>query len=339
MKTVDQTLAARDARRARRAPGPAFFAVLLASSGAACSFNFQNADQVVDRRVLAIRADPPELVSSLAPPAQLDLRPLVVDPTEPQATVAYEWRACTPAGLAGPGAQRQLLGASAPVSDVTSGRCDESTPANLLASGTATLDSLDLQAPVPDLSQLGDALRFQLKVSGSSGDLYAFKDVTLTSDLPPGQQPNQNPVLTGIQLDGAAIVGPGGSVAVAFGSCSADRQKTVTDSATGQKATVCSHTLLPVFDGSQSESYLDTSDASAGPVQTRERLRFAFFCDRGSFTQGSTAQALSSAGLSSAGIQTEWEEPVAPAAVTTLWIVTRDGRGGESWMEMQITAQ
>ena len=240
----------------------------------------------------------------------------------------------------------------APTASVDSGRCDESTAANLLESGTAEIDSLSLQVSMPssvtaslaqpDLGQPADLLRFQLKVNDPSGDLYAFKDVTITRTLPSNQVPNNNPVLSGVLLDGVAV-SPGGSLTIAYGACSADRQKQVTDSATGEKVAVCAHTLDPVFDDAQSEYYVSTTSAngqiSTGPVQMRERLRFAFFADQGSFTQGTTEQPSSDTQPSNLGIQTEWEEPVAKAGLANLWIVTRDGRGGESWLQLQIVLQ
>ena len=51
---------------------------------AACLPDFQSSAEVVDRRILAIQVDPPELAHGVPVPAAVSARALVVDPTTPR---------------------------------------------------------------------------------------------------------------------------------------------------------------------------------------------------------------------------------------------------------------
>jgi hypothetical protein len=301
--------------------------------------NFQSAAEVVDERILAIQVDPPELANGAPIPASGTATALVVDPTNPIASVAYEWRGCAIPASTG----RALAGYGSTAAG-PSGRCDEKDPATFIEAGSAPLGTLTLTTAFPpavaallaepENGQPVMALRLQLKVSSPAGFLYAIKDVALTRAPPPDQPPNKNPVIMGVEFDGATLA-PGDTASVTWGVCAAGAQKEVTDwSVTNPvPAKVCTHTVKPLFDDLQSEPYQGTT-LTGQQVATREALSFSFFTTHGSFSNATTTLASDGSDL---GLQTRWEEPVAKKDFATIWIVVRDGRGGESWTQYQVT--
>ncbi|MBI5549437.1 MAG: hypothetical protein HY901_36585 [Deltaproteobacteria bacterium] len=313
------------------------FAPLLPLAG--CMPEFQSAAEVIDRRILAIQVDPPELANGVPAPGSISVRALVADPTTPAATVSYEWRSCILEASTGRTAAMLGTNASGPT-----GRCDETDPATLIAAGDTHLGVLRQQAAVPpaalallaepEVGQPVMALRLQLKIASPGGDLYGIKDVVLTRALPPLQPPNANPLLTGISFDGTDLQ-PGDTVSVTWRSCHSDALQEVKDHAEDETVKVCSHTVRPLFDDVQSEPYQGKSyDGLA--LASREKLSFAFFTDHGSFSNATTTPPPAGTDPPDLGLQTRWREPTTKASLSTLWVVIRDGRGGESWSQYQV---
>ena len=144
---------------------------LLALACAGCGFSFERSSELLDRRVLAMQAEPPEIVVDPTTPAQpVRLRALVVDPKEPGGVAQYEWRACSPV--------------SAATYDSSQGRCVEDA-STLLESGAKPLPELAIEVAVPPslleqvafIGAAGQAVSLyvhaQLRVDSDAGPLYA----------------------------------------------------------------------------------------------------------------------------------------------------------------------
>jgi hypothetical protein len=316
--------------------------IFISFISTSCMPDFRSQSEVIDRRVLAIQVDPPELANGVPSPPFVKTQALVVDPSAPTENVSYEWRGC---GLeARTGREGTPFGANA---SSPSGRCDGVDSAILIAQGTAALGALEIEAPIPpsalalmqepELGQPAMALRLQLKINSRDGDLYAIKDIALTRKLPRDQVPNKNPVISGIDFDGMRLSRVEGAATVKWGSCPSGDLKEVKDRANDKKVKVCSHTVKPAFDAPQSEYYIGKSYDDK-ETSLRESLAFSFFTDQGSFSNATTDQPPPEADPDQ-GLQTRWEEPVAKTDRATIWVVVNDRRGGVSWSQYQVNIE
>jgi hypothetical protein len=330
----------------------------------ACGFNFQSSAVVVDRRIIAMQAEPPEIIvgqSDLTQPIQL--KALVVDPADAGTPQTFEWRSCLPDFNA------------AGNYDQVQGRCLE-TDATLLEKGAAllsmmaaqTLPSSTVDALTPLLGGLSSGsggsgppgvglrgqglatyLQVQLKVQpdATGKDVYGIKRVVFSTPGPGNRQPNKTPHLTALLFDDTPWE-PSTPRAVTVQQCAADKQKLIDDpdgavNGTTPQVTVCEHRITPVFDEAEAENYVvETIDTGADgkPVvlNLKERLRFGWETNNGSFTAGTTGQPDSIGPQQYDPLSTNWiEPPRIKSASVTLWVIVRDGRGGESWESRQLT--
>jgi hypothetical protein len=309
-------------------------AVLLGLT--ACSYDFERTSEVLDRRILAIQVEPPELAGGTAPPASVQARALVVDPGAPLAVTEVHWWSCTfpeRADVQGP--------------DDGEARCPDTEATVLHASGDAPLSALSQSIPVPEqvagvlasgLDVSAPQFQVQLRVGSEAGDLFGIKGVTVTAKLPEGQEPNRNPVLQGLTLDGADW--PADSPrTLRYGDCP-DERRTEVDGEEGRRVSVCEHELEPLFDEATAQFFLER-DISGQLETQRERLRFAWFADAGSFRNNQTRQKDPRDPVpDTVGINGVWREPpTKPERAATLWIVVRDGRGGTHWERREVLFQ
>jgi hypothetical protein len=337
-------------------------AVVAIAAGASggCGFNFASPSVVVDRRILVIEVSPPEVIAGAALPPSVGVAALVVDPTDPSAQAAFEWRTCAVAATTNGGSGRgggiragggtnvggSLLSNGASQSGSSLTRCDAIDSTTLVQSGSAALPALAVGAPFPAevaaalLSPSISALpqmQVELRVDSSAGELYAVKAVTITGSLPPGQAPNTNPQIDSLQFDGLDW-SASTPVNLAYGACQSGAMTSVTDSTTGRKVSVCSHSVNPVVDASQSQFYF-TQLADGSYQNETERLRFSWFTDGGSFDHETTSQPAPGESAAPNGLATSWREPTSLQSPITLWVVVRDGRGGTSWQQREIVLQ
>jgi hypothetical protein len=298
----------------------------------ACSYDFDRASEVVDRRILGIQVEPPELVSGQPMPSSVQVRALVVDPRDPLAVTEASWWYCTVPERAyaqGPGDG--------------DARCPDTEATVLYASGEVPLSAVSQSIPVPgevaDVLASGSAftapqLQVQLKVHSEEGDLYGIKLVTVTARPNEGQEPNRNPVLQGLSLDG--VDWPADTpVRLRYGDCP-DERKEGAEAPDGSRVTVCEHDIEPLFDEAAAQFFLERG--ISGRLEThRERLRFSWFTDAGSFRNDRTRQKDPRDPLpDNIGPKGEWREPPAKTERATIWIVVRDGRGGTHWERREV---
>lgn len=306
-------------------------AVLLGLS--ACSFDFDRSSEVIDRRILAIRVDPPELSGSAPMPDSVEARALVVDPKDPEAVVEVSWRAC-------------MFPDTADIGFGSDGeRCPESGDTTvLLSSGSAPLSEISQRVPIPaEVSRLlasgGDVpapqIQVQLQVSSEQGDLVGIKEVTVASTLPEGQEPNRNPVIQGFKLDGGDLL-PDMPRTIKYGDCPEEEKEEVEGEEEGTLVKVCEHDLEPLFDEAEAQYYEDRGFSGKIELQ-RERLRFSWFTTAGSFRRENTEQYdPRDPSPSNVGPKAGWREPPVKTDRATLWIVVRDGRGGTHWERREV---
>lgn len=286
-----------------------------------CSFGFDSPSLVKDLRVLAIEVDPPELTPDtwLSP---LRARALVVGSGAGEAldwSVALCLVAPTGAMLGG--------GHDSPVA-----RCPQGSA--VLAGGTTSVDGIEYAGPVPaEVVALAGSSQsvppqLQLELTVGAAPLYAEKSVRLSPVLPPGQESNQNPVLSGLTFDGQPWLA-GVPISIESAACSSDKLETITN-ADGTTSTLCTHEVVPSYDNAQRQYFVGLSGITGEYVMEQEALRFSWFADQGVFHDDTTQQT--SDGLTQQiGVSNVWRESSALKGDVTFWIVVRDGRGGASW--------
>ena len=322
----------------------------LASLAAGCGFKFERPSEVIDRRILAISAEPPELVSDgSALPKSIDIRALVVDPKAGTSEVAFEWRTCTP------GISKFLPGGD-PAStqgepDTVTQRCDPADPATLVSKGTSNIEGFSSSAlafPIPDAaapllgaaSKRGYALsayvHAELFVENGELPLYALKRIVMSPAIPAGRVANRNPHLAAVLMDGA-VWNADAPIELPFQTCDKDDQSTIPDPNDDEKTVQsCAHLVTPAFDASESEPYT-VQQFDGQLANLHERLRFDWYADLGRFTNQSTEQPGGLATDKRDPLSTKWIEPVIrPEGPVSLWVVVRDGRGGTSWVKRTV---
>jgi hypothetical protein len=301
----------------------------------ACSYDFQRSSEVIDRRILAIQVDPPELVGGATLPPVVQARALVVDPVEPLGVAEVSWSSCFFPALS-----------NGREGDAQNKRCPEGDSTIQIASGSTPLSAIGLSIPVPPdvvgLLNSGSDLpaaqiQVQLSVSSDQGELVSVKELAVTANLPEGQEPNRNPVMKGLTLDGTDWL-PDQPRIITYGDCPEEKKKEV-EAKDKSLVRVCEHRIDPLFDDSESQYYNDRGFSGETELQ-RERLRFAWFTDAGSWKQDTTRQYdPRDPSPDNVGPQSFWREPAEKTERSTLWIVVRDGRGGTSWERREVLFQ
>lgn len=314
--------------------------ILLLPLAAACGFSFDRSSDVRDARILAIQAEPPEVLVGAGPLPEIRLRALVADPRDPQRVTSFEWRACIP----------ELYGTTLTedgddISRATEdGRCDEAQELSLISAGEEPLGSFETTLTLPaELSLLAAAgmetglslhAQVQLRISSPEGPLYGRKRIVVSPPVPQGRQANRNPRLTALLLDDTPWE-PNEPRRLKLGDCPPSKKRQIVDPDDPTRYfTRCAYRVTPVFDENEAEHY--TVQTFAGETQElRERLRFHWFAGAGSFGSGQTAQPTNVGPQAYDPISTEWFEP-AEGKSATIWVVVRDGRGGASWETREI---
>ncbi len=304
-----------------------FLPLMLAGALVACSNDFQKVSIVLDLRVLALRADPAEVVID-ADDSESDLTAsqlpavtfssLVLDPLTP-GPFTYTWTACP--------------------TQTTSVRCDDATAINRVFT-TATTADLEHDPPTGTLTVDDDLLaasldadpyhgfagvpvNIQLVVQpadASAPAVYAVKVMTYSAKVPSDRVANNNPYFDELDADGVAFAG---------GACD-DPTTTPLPVDLGQTVT-----LLPIEPDGVRETYVvETFDG--GERTFTENLSYAWFSTTGDFsdeTSGGAQDAFGNQPL----LRTKWQAPSsgdpdsAPGTLIPLWIVQRDERGGTYW--------
>jgi hypothetical protein len=314
----------------------ALLAVLLAGCG-----KFQDPNIVVDLRVIAMTASPPEQVIDIDlanPPPPEQVLPRLV-PSEVCALVADP-------GFDG----RRLRWTMTMCPQTSEDRCDDGDPQELIGNGL--LGDPDLAVPEPRMCATiqpdatliaivlqtlqGDALHglqgvqyeVVLRVGGEGADpeldQYAGKALQLAARVPPQRTANTNPWLTRIDasIDGAA------PVPLPLGRC-------VDQIAPIVVAPEHKMRLTPIEPDGVRETYvIPTLDGSYDTFT--ENLSYQWTAGAGEFSDGDTGGPRDPFG-NVPPLFSDWKAPKASdlngMTDFPLWIVQRDERLGEHWYE------
>lgn len=299
---------------------------------AACSYDFERSSEITDRRILAVQVDPPELAAGTPVPDFVRARALVVDPADPLAVAEVRWSSCL-----------RPARAAAQEGRAENTRCPDDEGTVLLASGSTPIESVSQSIPLPEnvagVLAAGAGLpapqiHVQLEVDSEKGPLVAVKQVTVTTSLPEDQEPNRNPAIQGLKLDGTDWL-PDEPRVIKYGDCPDERKREVVGE-DDNLVTVCEHDLEPFFDEAEMQFYEERGFSGELELQ-RERLLFAWFASAGSFRQDITRSFdPRDPSPDNVGPQNKWREPPTQTERATLWVVVRDGRGGITWARREV---
>ncbi len=280
----------------------------------ACTPSFQSASDVVDLRVLAIRVDPPE--------AQLDLEAGTVEDVTVRVLIAdpvATLDATMTGQLCAPTDTLRCAGTFAvPLPPVTH-------PVGENFSYAISVPAATVKAALANdkLNALG-GLRVQLEIKVTDGN--PLKDVSAEKILLFSKKdhvPNHVPLLDGVAVtqDGVALrtVQPGDPLLLEPGKTFGLRPLPHVCKLSG--ADLCTPAI---------ESY-DAVDLSGKTVHLTEQLSYSFFITKGAELDRDSADEPPGGTAPPDGLA-RITSPLGGSG--TLWIVVRDGRGGESWITL-----
>lgn len=332
--------------------------LVLAASG--CTPDFDEVWQVKDLRILALQADPPEVLAAtlalVAP--KVTLSALVVDPSDPGRTVSWELWACPPASFSGTG------------SNSRSTSCEAATTRELIARKKSKLDQITAElTPTPELLTAalqadpgkgfgGVPLLVELRIDDDkAGPVQAVKRVVYGLALPLSIE-----ALTqgkGIKLPPAADGAWAGACRAAAPECDkgleclqsrclkrpnrnpAVSSITVDKQALGSGWNVVADEeleLLPAPASGDKEPYV-VQTFSGGTKQLEEYLTWRFYTTSGLLSHANTGGKPSPIvdkkkvdDITSTWTPADLSKQSSQQA--TLWIVVQDDRGGVGWTSL-----
>jgi hypothetical protein len=280
---------------------------------AACANDLEKQSEVVKLRVLAVRADPADLVVSPGqPPPRTTFTALAVDPSG--APISMRFALCTDQSatpsptLDCPGTQ----GLDLPASGTDSAVLDLGDPrvvALAAASDAGFADAGEaLQAGIPVVVGFEATSPARTLPDGGPGGadgglnqvVRGFTVVDLHDDSTPA---NRNPEIDAVQIGDAGVaIAPDGMTSVRAGTV---------------------QRLTPV----------PAADAKEQTPSGLEALGYSFFATAGDLS--SLRSTDTTATGQPAGTFVDWTAPDAGGPVQ-IWVVVRDGRGGTGWLERDV---
>jgi hypothetical protein len=306
--------------------------------------SFENPEVVLDFRVLAIKAEPPEQAIDIdieqpEPPATLldQLVPaqlcVLLSDRNFERRIRWEMRVC--------------------VLDDDE-RCDPDSPSYVIGSGLwddpelAAADPQNCATIQPDSNLLGVALySFQtdqlrglgglyygvsLRVGGEDADpsldLYAAKNLRLMPRIPATVEANHNPTIASLE---ATVLPDGAPTPLPFGRCR-------DQAAPLEMAPDTQVRILPIEPDGVREPYVAPTIDGMGRMFT-ESLTYQWLATAGNFSESTSGGPRDAFG-NPATLFSDWRSPKAgdldgPTDVD-LWIVQRDERLGVAWFESCI---
>lgn len=312
---------------------------LAAACGAACS-DFEDPENVVDMRIIGMLSEPPEIVVPFDPDDPTAVDPAALAPVEVCALVAD------------PADNRGLHFSMAMCRPTNSGRCIDVDPFVVLGGGqvedpelaeepvrmcTTIAPNADLVAVIED-SLAADSLegfggiqiQVELRVSPDGGgeELFAFKRVRYSPQLPAERVANANPSVTSLIGLRDADDERGRDFPLPLGRCGEiepflvlpdERVQIQPEEPDG----VREEYLVPTFDG--------------GSRRFTENLTYQWHSTEGDWSPFTSGGTIDVAG-NEPPIDSIWRAPEDPDVVgdrldVRLWIVQRDERGGQAWYE------
>jgi len=340
-----------------RSSRAALLLMALAAAAAACSPDFDEVWQVKDLRLLAIQADPPEVLASTVITSfpRVTITALAVDPSDPGRLVDWELWACTAdetsceeAALSVRVARRRTrlnqITAGLTLSPGLFAAALEEDPLKGFG-GLAVLMELRIRdtetriisgvkrvvfgLTIPlSLEALSQGQAGALKLPPAADGAWAGACKTATPACDPGldclqgrclKRPNQNPTISGVTVDKQAV---GSSWTVSAGE---------------------ELPLLPASPGADKQPYV-VQTFTGGSKQLEEYLTYNFFATSGDLSNPNTGGKPSFIvdNKKTTDLTSDWTpEDLSKAASqqATVWIVVHDDRGGVGWTELSAQVQ
>ncbi|HLL54496.1 MAG TPA: hypothetical protein VK447_13170 [Myxococcaceae bacterium] len=352
--------------RARWLAGLLSFASAVAVVGSGCG-ELDTADRVHDLRLLAMRAEPPEQVLPVAflpdggvaaypgagstdggtggdggtapprvpQPAPVTVTALLADPAGNGREVSYRFTTCTALD--------------------PDRRCVEGSPRyRVLAEGTVTPSDTGAEPSVtftPDYRLLADLVRrdaldgfggvnlpVQIEISAGDESVVGFKRVVFQFLPPPLPPRNRNPELQALDYNGTAWE-PDATPEFFATERPTTPPLPGTGSGTDGGTQTGTNRVTPRVDPTQFEEY-DRPTFDGEPVHFKESWRYNFYATRGTFSPASTGGGGNATTGNDRSTSSTWNtlEGQTTAGPMTVWVVVRDGRGGESWISRRAVA-
>jgi len=317
-------------------------ALALALGGAVCGActDFESPETVVDMRIIGMRAEPPEVVVPYDPDnptavdpaalAQVEVCALVADPADDRG-LHYSMAMCRPNGSG------RCVGL-APVFVLGGGQVEDPETAAEPVSMCVTIEpNADLLAVVEDAIDSdslggfgGIQVQVELRVSPDGGgeELFAFKRVRYSPQLPAERVANTNPTASAL----IGLRGPGDERGRDFplplGRCGEiepflvfpdERLQILPEEPPG----VREEYLVPTFEG--------------GSRRFTENVTYQWHATAGDWSPFTSGGTIDVAG-NEPPLDSIWRAPEDPEVVgdgldVQMWIVQRDERGGQAWYE------
>jgi hypothetical protein len=295
--------------------GAAACAVLGAAMLWGCPGDLEKQSEILKLRVLAVQAEPAELIVDPAqPPPRTTLTALAVEPSG--APIAMEYALCAvqgavpPPDVDCPGTQ----GIPLPPAGPTSAVLDLGDPRAIALALQLAQDGgvADGGAPPPEgipvlVGFRASAPAHTLPDGGppgaDGGDVQLFRGLTTVTARGPGAPANRNPAIAKLLMGTADI------------EIAADGSTTAAASTTQR--------LTP----------LPAADAKERADGGLEALGYSFFATAGSIS--SLRSTDTTATGQPADTSVDWATP-ASAQQARLWVVVRDGRGGVGWIARSV---
>lgn len=293
--------------------------------------SFEDPAIVIDLRVLAMVAEPPEVVADVDPddPGSVNLEDiddvtvcaLVADPTESR---RLEWAmtACPPTDSGRcdePDDPSTAIGAGV-IEDPEEGADEPALCATLPADGNLIAILMESVRADDLLGFGGISAQIELRVDGE-GDgeaIFATKRVRYAPRIPADRVSNRNPYVDGF----TATVG-GEEIPLPLGRCG-----DVEPIEVGPGAEIAIEPIEP--EGVREDYVLPTIEG--GRVDLTENLRYQWLATAGDWSRFESGGPRDPFG-NEAPIDTRWRSPgdVAEAGDVEMWVVQRDERGGSSF--------
>jgi hypothetical protein len=315
-----------------------------AVAASACDADFESAEVVVDLRILGIRADRPEIVVPVDPddPTDFDLADiadvevcaLVADP-EAERGLRYRYEMCqtTGSGRCEPNADSDGEILTVELGEGSIDDPESEAPGEMCATIPASGDLvavLQESASADDLAGFGGiAAQVSLQILPEDGgeDVFGFKRVRYSPQIPEERVANSNPTLDGFTA-ARDPTGPRGlDFELPLGRCG-----TIEPFLVAPRERI---TILPREPAGAREEYV-VPTFDGGSRRYTENLTYQWHATAGEWSRFETGGTIDVAG-NVPPLDSRWRAPkadeVGDGLDVRMWIVQRDERGGQAWFE------
>lgn len=315
-------------------------AAMLGAAGLLACTDFEDPAQVVDTRILGMRAEPPEIVLPYDPddPTRIDVSALgqvevcalVADPAERRG-LRYKMTVCRPTnnGRCGPDDSRYDIG-SGQVEDPET--ADQ--PVRMCSTLSASTDLVTvLMAAFDQDSFLGFGgvsaqVAIEVTPEGGGEKLYGFKRVRYAAQLPAERVANTNPVASGFTGLRRPTGERGRDFAIPLGRCGEVEPFVVAPNEAVQ--------VLPAEPAGARERYV-VPTFEGGSRRYTENFTYQWLASEGDWSPFESGGEIDVAG-NEPPIDSTWRAPDDPEIIgdgidVRMWIVQRDERGGQAWYD------